>query len=178
MVDFKIPDPNPALAALLTGEMGSLRTILVTQSERAQNLYRAKVAKKTGRLAASAHAYVEIRKVFRGQDRLVGVVQVGGTLPVGIWNSPRNPNPGGQFYYGLFHEFGTKTVFEAQGLSSSQGRLLAGLQALASDRAATPAEKRLARQHIKRLKSKLSSRSVQNHPAALDLQAVVREMAL
>lgn len=107
MADFNAPDPNPALAAILTGATGSLRSILQTEADRVRNLYVAKVHKKTGRLAASASSHVETRPVLKGQDRLVGVVTVGGELPAGIWNSPKNPNPGKAFYYGALHEFGT-----------------------------------------------------------------------
>lgn len=107
MSDFTAPDPNPALDAVLRGATGSLSSILQTEADRVKNLYQAKVAKKTGRLAASASAHVESRSVIKGQDRLVGVVTVGGTLPAGVWDSPKNPNPGKAFYYGVLHEFGT-----------------------------------------------------------------------
>lgn len=101
------PAYNPALDAILTGKTGSLQNLLHVQAVKAMNLYQAKVHKKTGRLAASAHAYTESREVIKGQRRLVGVMTVGGTLPVGKWNSKRNPNPGKEFYYGALHEFGT-----------------------------------------------------------------------
>lgn len=175
-VNFTFLDPNPALNAILTGKTGTLRSFLLTNTERVQNLYQAKVAKKTGRLSASAHSYVEIRAVVKGQNRLVGVMTVGGTLPAGVWNSTKNPNPGKQFYYGVFHEFGTHSVSKAVDLSAGQQRRLEGLLRLASDRAASPAEKRLARQRAKELQAKSKTTRTRVHPAAHDMKTIVREM--
>jgi hypothetical protein len=181
MVDIKVPTPNPALNAILTGKTGTLRSFLDTHAARGANLYRAKVRKKTGRLAASATSFVEIRKVKKGSARLVGVILVGGTLPVSRWNSPRNPNPGKQFYYGVFHEFGTHATdgHAAERLSPAQERRLASLIRLSEDRAASPSEKALARKRADALLERQKGRviRIRVHPAAKDLQKVVREMS-
>jgi hypothetical protein len=183
---IRVPSPNKALDAVLTGKTGNLQSVLLTESEKAKALYQATVGKKTGRLMQSAHAFVEMREVVKGQHRLVGLVEVGGTLPVAKWYSKRNPNPGKEFYYGVFHEFGNHyihTVTEGGGsLSVGQKRRLEGLERLAVDRAASPSEKALARQRADDLKAKMGpSRTkttrVRKHPAAKDLEKVIREMS-
>jgi hypothetical protein len=70
---------SPALGALLLGQATQVATI-----------YQGIVAKRTGRLAASANAYVTVGG--HKNDRLIGKVVVGGGLE-----------------YGLLHEFGSKS---------------------------------------------------------------------
>ncbi|OMC55374.1 hypothetical protein A5747_13355 [Mycobacterium sp. IS-836] len=177
MVNIDAPRPNPALDAILTGKTGNLRNLLNAHAARGANLYKAKVRKKTGRLAASAQSFVELRRVIKGQPRLVGVILVGGLLPVSTWNSPRNPNPGKEFYYGVFHEFGTHSVTPAQELSPAQSRRLDSLIRLSQDRAASPSERALARKHANALLSRQRGSRTRVHPGARDLQTVVREMS-
>jgi len=67
-----------------------LHALLLAEAETVANLYRAKVAKDTGRLAASANASVVVGG--HKHDRWVGKVTVGGTA------AP----------YGVLHEFGAR----------------------------------------------------------------------
>lgn len=93
-MDVRIyPHPNPALTAVLTG--ARMRSIVFEVAEIAHALYVDQVAKRTGRLAASAHASTEIGGV--DHDRWTGVLTVGGS---GV-------------DYALPHEFGTRR--EVQG---------------------------------------------------------------
>lgn len=79
------PEPNPALtAALLSPRM---QAIVLERVELAKALYQAQVAKRTGALAASAHADTHIGGARH--DRHVGTLTVGGGLG-----------------YGAAHEFG------------------------------------------------------------------------
>lgn len=113
--DVNIPDPNRALAAILTGATGNLRNLLSLQAEKGKLLFQGKVAKKTGRLSASATSGVSEREVIKGEPRLVGHITVGGELPVNLWRSPKNLNPGDEFFYGVLHEEG-REVSDASGL--------------------------------------------------------------
>lgn len=97
--DVNIPDPNKALEAVLTGTTGNLLGFLNLQAQKGKLLFQGRVAKKTGRLAASAEAGVGIREVVKGSPRLVGHITVGGTLPVDTWR-------GEPFFYGVLHEVG------------------------------------------------------------------------
>lgn len=67
-----------------------LRTLLQVEADYVAALYRAKVAKETGKLAASTHAYVTVGG--HKHDRLVGKVTVGTGVE-----------------YGVLHEFGAKS---------------------------------------------------------------------
>lgn len=91
--DIDIPVPNRAMDAVLRSEQ--IRAAVFEVAELAQALYQAQVAKRTGRLAASAHASTEMAHVYKGQDRWVGVLTVGGT------------GSQGTVEYGAAHEFGT-----------------------------------------------------------------------
>lgn len=84
-MDVHIPEPNPALTALLIGPR--IQAILLERVELAKALYQVQVAKRTGALAASAHASTEIGGVRH--DRHIGVLTVGEGLG-----------------YGASHEFG------------------------------------------------------------------------
>ena len=67
-----------------------LGAFLQTQAELVATLYRAKVAKRTGQLAASANPYVTVGG--HKNDRLIGKVVVGGGVE-----------------YAALHEFGSKS---------------------------------------------------------------------
>jgi hypothetical protein len=86
-MDVDIPEPNPALTAVLRSER--IRDIVFERAQTAAALYQAHVAKRTGALAASAHPSTEIGGVRH--DRHIGVLTVGG----------------GSVDYALAHEFGT-----------------------------------------------------------------------
>lgn len=79
------PEPNEALTALLISPR--LQAIVLERATMAQALYQAQVAKRTGALAASAHAHTEIGGIRH--DRHVGILTVGEGLA-----------------YGAAHEFG------------------------------------------------------------------------
>lgn len=85
-MEVNIPEPNEALTALLLSPR--MEEICRERVEVAKGLYQAKVAKRTGALAASAHATTEIGGVRH--DRHVGILTVGEDLG-----------------YGASHEFGT-----------------------------------------------------------------------
>lgn len=67
-----------------------LATMLLHEAEAVAALYQAKVAKRTGKLAASAHAYTTIGG--HKKDRWIGKVTVATGLD-----------------YGVLHEFGAKS---------------------------------------------------------------------
>lgn len=98
-MDVKIyKDPNPAIGAALASPR--MRSILTEVAEIAQALYRDRVAKRTGRLAASARVSTEFTRVLKGQPRWVGILTVGGAGPRGTAS------------YAASHEFGTKATVE------------------------------------------------------------------
>src|SRR4051812_37313927 len=70
------PDPNPGIGEALVGN--GMRRAVEERINMALLLYQAQVAKRTGALAASAHATTELGPVLKGQDRWVGVLTVGG----------------------------------------------------------------------------------------------------
>ena len=90
-----IYDPNPAIGAALASPR--MRSIVGEVAEVAQALYRDRVAKRTGRLAASARVSTEFAAVKKGQPRWVGILTVGGSGSRGTVN------------YGAAHEFGVGT---------------------------------------------------------------------
>ncbi|WP_054173034.1 hypothetical protein [Mycobacteroides immunogenum] len=98
LADVNVYKPNKALAAILAGTEGGLEGLLMVEAEKVKLAYQAKVAKKTGHLAESATASVEVGG--HDNDRLVGKVTVG---PV--------ENDG--FFYGNLHEYGSKAKAEA-----------------------------------------------------------------
>ena len=75
-MDVDIPQPNPAL----TGWLQSLRCreICFAIAETGQRLFQARVAKRSGALALTAHAHTELGGVR--QDRWIGVLSVHGTI--------------------------------------------------------------------------------------------------
>ncbi|OHT47922.1 hypothetical protein BKG59_05545 [Mycobacteroides chelonae] len=97
LTDVNVYKPNKALAAVMSGAEGGLEGFLLVQAEKVKLAYQAKVAKKTGHLAESATASVEVGG--HNEDRLVGKVTVG---PV--------ENKG--FFYGNLHEYGSKSQAE------------------------------------------------------------------
>lgn len=96
--DISVPKPNKALAEVMNGP--GVNLLLYMLGEEAVALYRAKVAKRSGRLALSAEATV----VTGGHkyDRQVAKVTVGGMQAV----APL-PWKGAPFYYGVLHEHGS-----------------------------------------------------------------------
>ncbi|PQP24162.1 hypothetical protein [Rhodococcus opacus] len=72
MLDVNIPAPNPGLAQLLLSP--EMRSLMQERAEMAQALYRADVAKPTGRLARSAR--VETAIGGRNNDRWVSYLIV------------------------------------------------------------------------------------------------------
>lgn len=87
------PDPNPALTGWLVGP--ECRRIMEERANMAMLLYQAQVAKRTGRLARSARAHVEIGG--DKHDRWVGELIVG-------------DDPGVD--YAASHEFGVEAEIE------------------------------------------------------------------
>lgn len=72
-MDVDLPRPNPALTAVLKSTR--MRAIVEERANTAAMLYQSQVHKRTGRLAASAHASTEIGGVKN--DRWIGVLDVG-----------------------------------------------------------------------------------------------------
>lgn len=102
LTDIDTSQSSKAMAAiLLSPNMELLMDIL---GQEVVLRYRAKVAKRTGKLMQSADA----KPMIGGHkhDRFVGHVTVGGETAVSKWFSHRNPNPDDLFYYGVLHEFG------------------------------------------------------------------------
>jgi hypothetical protein len=89
-VTVDIPEPNKGLGEWLLSE--DCRSPCLQVAELMQALYREDVAKRTGRLAASAHASTEIGG--HRHDRHIGVLTVGGL------------GAGETVFYALAHEFG------------------------------------------------------------------------
>lgn len=87
-------DPNPALTAILLE--GRLAVYLGQVAGKVKDLYQARVAKRSGRLADSAHVQIERGGVRN--DRWTAKVVVGGDYV-------RNPKDG--FTYAALHEFGS-----------------------------------------------------------------------
>lgn len=105
LTEIDVYRPSTALAQImLSPSMGAFLTLIGTE---VALRYTAKVAKRTGQLAASPRVSTPIGG--QKHDRLVGKVTVGGELAVAEWHSERNPNPGGEFYYGVLHNFGSPT---------------------------------------------------------------------
>jgi hypothetical protein len=102
LTDINVPSPNGALAAILVSP--NMELLMNVIGQEIVLAYRAKVAKRTGQLAASASAQTMIGG--HRNDRFVSHITIGGDLAVAYWHSPRNPNPGDLFYYGVLHEHG------------------------------------------------------------------------
>ncbi len=85
MDDIDIPEPNKALAAILLSSR--MRTLVWERTELARTRWRAVVAKRSGRLAASARVKITYDGVKH--DRPIGTLIVGEGLA-----------------YGAAHEFG------------------------------------------------------------------------
>ena len=88
MDDIHIPTPNPALAQILVS--GQMKNVVRSVTELARTKYRAVVAKRSGKLAASARVRLHIGG--HANDRWVG------TLTIGEGTG-----------HGLAHEFGHKS---------------------------------------------------------------------
>jgi hypothetical protein len=71
-----LPYPNPALTALLLSPR--MAEICLERATTAAALYQERVAKRTGELAAEAHAHTEIGGVRH--DRHIGVMSVSGPI--------------------------------------------------------------------------------------------------
>lgn len=91
-------DPNPALGAVLASPQ--IRSTVFEIAEIAQAIYRDRVAKRTGRLAASARPSTQFDRVYKGQPRWVGVLTIGGIGPRGTVD------------YAAAHEFGADTYID------------------------------------------------------------------
>lgn len=89
-MEVNIPEPNEALTALLMSQ--EMKAIVEERGHMAQMLYQADVAKRTGRLAASAQVQTEIGGVRH--DRWVSHLTVGGEGAKGMAD------------YGAAHQFG------------------------------------------------------------------------
>lgn len=102
LFDVDVPQPNKAAQAILLSPNMELLMGIIGQEVVLR--YRAKVAKRTGQLMQSA----ESQPVIGGhkRDRWIGKVTIGGDKAVAKWRSPRNPNPGDLFFYGVLHEHG------------------------------------------------------------------------
>lgn len=86
-MDVKIyRDPNPAIGAALVSPR--MRSICYEIAELGVALYRERVAKVTGNLAAAAHPSTEFTDVLKGQPRWCGVITVGGAVPAGEYVLP------------------------------------------------------------------------------------------
>lgn len=72
-MEVDIPEPNPALAAVLRSP--AMRAFCFERAETAQFLFQSRVAKRSSALARSARAYTEIGGARR--DRWIGVMLVG-----------------------------------------------------------------------------------------------------
>ncbi|OCB59140.1 hypothetical protein A5722_05140 [Mycobacterium vulneris] len=88
------PDPNPAVTAALRS--AATRVYLEERGQTAKMLYQAQVAKRTARLAASAHVDVGIGGVEN--DRLVADLVVGGRGSLGAVD------------YAAAHDFGADVI--------------------------------------------------------------------
>jgi hypothetical protein len=97
-IDLNIFDPNPAIGDVFASDR--LRSIVFEVAELAQALYVDRVAKRTGRLAATARASTEFAHVIKGAPRWVGELTVGGT------------GRAGSVDYAAPHEFGTRREVE------------------------------------------------------------------
>lgn len=102
LFDVDVPQPNKAAQAILMSPNMELLMGIISQEVVLR--YRAKVAKDTGQLMRSAEAQTVVGG--HRHDRWVGKVTIGGEKAVAYWYSPRNPNPGNLFYYGVLHEHG------------------------------------------------------------------------
>lgn len=96
ITDINVYKPNAALGQIMAGP--GMRLYLDILGQEVVLKYRAKVAKKTGRLMESA----ESTTLMGGHkhDRWVGKVTVGGRIAVSQWK-------GRPFYYGVLHEHGS-----------------------------------------------------------------------
>ena len=98
LTDIKIPEPNAGLASVLMSQQ--LALFMERLAADAALRYKAVVAKRTGKLAASA-----VGTVIQGDhkhDRWCAHVTAGGELAASTWR-------GQPFYYGVLHEFGSPT---------------------------------------------------------------------
>ncbi|ALF00317.1 hypothetical protein SEA_ARCHIE_11 [Mycobacterium phage Archie] len=102
LTDIQIPNPNRGLAQILLSPNMELLMGIIGQE--VVLAYRAGVAKRTGKLMSSASAETMIGG--KKNDRWVSHVTIGGETAVSTWHSPRNPNPGDLFFYGVLHEHG------------------------------------------------------------------------
>jgi hypothetical protein len=94
------PDPNPAVTAALIS--AATRAFQEERIHTAEMLYRALVAKRTGRLAAATHTHVGIGGV--DHDRIVSELVVGGQGSMGTVD------------YAASYNFGADVVgFDADG---------------------------------------------------------------
>lgn len=96
LFDIDVYQPNAALGQIMAGP--GMRLFLGMLGQEAVLKYRARVAKKTGRLMASAEASTVIGG--HKHDRWVGKVTIGGSMAVSSWK-------GKPFYYGVLHEHGS-----------------------------------------------------------------------
>lgn len=91
----------------------ALRLILQAEGLQVVRLYQARVGRKTGRLMASAEAWVEIGG--HENDRQIGKVTIADSSVAGDWK-------GKPFYYGVFHESGTDGGRSGRGRGSKRAK--------------------------------------------------------
>lgn len=102
LTEIEVPNPNRGLAQILMSPNMELLMGIIGQE--VVLAYRAGVAKRTGQLMRSAAAQTMVGG--KKNDRWVSHVTIGGESAVAKWHSPRNPNPGDLFFYGVLHEHG------------------------------------------------------------------------
>lgn len=123
-MDITVYKPNPAVAAALMSP--ATRAKMEELANTAKMLYQARVAKRSGRLAASARAHVEVGG--KNHDRWIAELTIGGTGAAGTVD------------YALPHEFGVKRDVEGPTLPGSGGRAHTGGHDAAHDLNAVLAE--------------------------------------
>lgn len=97
LADITVYKTSPAYPAALMSPL--LDGILSAKAVELVRLYQARVGKKTGRLAASAAA--QLRVGGHANDRIIAAVTIADDTTQSTWK-------GQPFYYGEYHEEGTK----------------------------------------------------------------------
>lgn len=98
LTDIKVDNPNRGLAEIMAGP--EMEAYLLVLGADVVARYQAKVARRTGKLMASAHPTV-VRGGHKG-DRRVLKVTIGGPEVATVWK-------GKPFYYGVLHDLGSPT---------------------------------------------------------------------
>jgi hypothetical protein len=109
--DINVYNTSPAYSVAMNSL--PMSRLLLAKGDELVVLYRARVGKKTGRLAASADANVRVGG--KRNDRIIGVVTVADNTTVADWK-------GKDFYYGEYHEEGTLNSKRARRRTSEARR--------------------------------------------------------